>query len=337
MNTMETKSYLDPFGNDKLSSLRGLNLQELIVQIENFYLSYRDSLGLRDEVSIGYEIEFEEYNKDKVTEFLESENLTGWECKRDGSLRDGGETISPILHDRKEDWLQLKKVCEFLQKKGAITNDRTGGHIHVGVQAIGNEINAWKNLFYIYTAYEHVIFRFFYADKISPRTSIQKYAKPIGDFLYSKMEEIEVATRTGQLALILGNDRYRAMNFNNISFYSNLNEEGNKKTIEFRGFNGSTNEVVLQNNAMFLGNMLTTAKVGDYDKDFVKYKLEHERVSSEKNFKLYSEINIKDALEFADLVFNNNLDKVYFLRQYFKSFQNSYGIQNSVDSKKFVK
>ena len=32
----------------------------------------------------------------------------------------------------------------------------------------------------------------------------------------------------------------------------------------------------------------------------------------------YSQIHINDAFEFADLIFTNNLDKVYFLRQYFK-------------------
>ena len=173
---MVVKSFIDPSSNDQFSSLRGLDLQELIVQIENFYLSYRDILNLKKDISIGYEIEFEEYELDEVTDFLNEEKLTGWVCKFDGTLRSGGETVSPILHDTKEDWLALKKVCEFLQKKGAITNDRTGGHIHIGAQGLGNKIEAWQNLFLIYTAYEHVAFRFFYADKISPRKGIKDYA-----------------------------------------------------------------------------------------------------------------------------------------------------------------
>ena len=36
---------------------------------------------------------------------------------------------------------------------------------------------------------------------------------------------------------------------------------------------------------------------------------------------VYNYIDIGQALEFADLVFDNNFDKVYFLRQYFKSFE----------------
>ena len=184
---MMKKYFIDPFANDQFSTLRGLDLQELIIQIENYYLTYRDMLNIGEGISFGYEIEFEEYDREKVEEYLRQEGFEGWECKNDGSLHDGGETVSPILHDKKDDWLNLKKVCEFLQKKGAVTNDRTGGHIHVGVQAIGNDIDSWRNLFLLYTAYENVIFRFFYADKISPRTAIPRYAKPIGDFLYSKI------------------------------------------------------------------------------------------------------------------------------------------------------
>ena len=40
------------------------------------------------------------------------------------------------------------------------------------------------------------------------------------------------------------------------------------------------------------------------------------------NLRAYNEtINLKQALEFCDLIFTNNLDKVYFLKQYLKSFK----------------
>ena len=335
---MGNKYFIDPFSNDQFSILRGLTLQDLIVQIENFYLSYRDSLNLNKDTSFGYEIEFEGCSQISVVNHLNNNNYDGWKCKHDSSLHGpSGEVVSPILHDKKEDWEQLKRVCEFLEKKGAITNDDTGGHIHVGVQSLGNDIDAWLNLFLIYTSYEHVIFRFFYADKIGPRTGIEKYAKPIGDFLYSVIKKMNKDTTKRDLYTLLDNDRYSAMNFRNIVFWDDFDKEEERNTIEFRGFNGSTNEGVLQNNVLFLGNLLDTAKIGNYDKEFVKYKLEKERISSDNNFIMYNEVNIKDALEFADLVFNNNLDKVYFLRQYFKGFQNAYGVTSAINSKKFVK
>ena len=47
-------------------------------------------------------------------------------------------------------------------------------------------------------------------------------------------------------------------------------------------------------------------------------KRKHELLLEEKT---PNEIYLNDALEFADLIFDNNLDKVYFLRQYLKSFE----------------
>ena len=37
----------------------------------------------------------------------------------------------------------------------------------------------------------------------------------------------------------------------------------------------------------------------------------------------YNKVYIEDALNFADIVFDNNLDKVYFFKQYLKSFEES--------------
>ena len=37
--------------------------------------------------------------------------------------------------------------------------------------------------------------------------------------------------------------------------------------------------------------------------------------------KNYNIINIEEVLELADLIFDNNLDKVNFLRQYLKNFK----------------
>mgnify|MGYP007013875692 FL=1 len=36
---------------------------------------------------------------------------------------------------------------------------------------------------------------------------------------------------------------------------------------------------------------------------------------------LYDEIYLEQALELCDMLFSNNFDKVYFLRQYLKSFK----------------
>ncbi len=45
----------------------------------------------------------------------------------------------------------------------------------------------------------------------------------------------------------------------------------------------------------------------------------------------------KDSIEKEDMIYTNNLDKMYFLRQYIKSYQNNYGVVGAVKAKKFTK
>ena len=83
--------------------------------------------------------------------------------------------------------------------------------------------------------------------------------------------------------------------------------------------------------------MLVSSRDKVMDEEFLNYKLKHEFYPYSSNEHLYNEINLRNVLEFVDLVFDNNLDKIYFLRQYLKNFQENYGIKVAVKAKKFVK
>lgn len=71
------------------------------------------------------------------------------------------------------------------------------------------------------------------------------------------------------------------------------------------------------------------------DTDFLDYKLSNGNFTYDKM--KYSEVNIEEALEFVDLVFDNDLDKVYFLRQYIKNYDENFKINKAVMAKTFVK
>ena len=83
--------------------------------------------------------------------------------------------------------------------------------------------------------------------------------------------------------------------------------------------------------------MLVSSKDKVMDEDFLNYKLKHEFLPYSKNEFVYNNINLKNALEFVDLIFDNNLDKVYFLKQYLKNYQENYGLKTVVKAKRFVK
>ena len=51
----------------------------------------------------------------------------------------------------------------------------------------------------------------------------------------------------------------------------------------------------------------------------------------------YNEVCLKDALEFVDLVFDSNIDKIYFLKQYLKDFEDNYALTELTKAKVFYK
>ena len=62
--------YINPYECDKFSDLKGLDLQDLIILINNYYLQLRDTIGIDDYITFGLELEFEHCKKDKIREEL---------------------------------------------------------------------------------------------------------------------------------------------------------------------------------------------------------------------------------------------------------------------------
>ena len=154
--------------------------------------------------------------------------------------------------------------------------------------------------------------------------------------MYFEIKDLKNINKVSYLKEFLPtHDRYQAINFNNIDFYNF--EKYTKNTIEFRSPNATTEEVVWQNNINTLSKLLLTSAGNLIDTEYLDYKLENEFISPSSEYFLYNEINLKNALEFVDIIFDNNLDKVYFLRQYLKEFQKTYCYESAVTSKKFVR
>ena len=331
-----SKNFINLNDNDDFVKLRGLDLQDLIIQVENYFLEYRTLLGLPEDLTFGVEIEYESIMRKLTDRFIEKK-MPDWNSKRDGSLSSGGEITSPVMVDELKYWQQLKEICDYLTKRGADTQHNAGGHIHIGTCILGDDVEAWRNFLKLYTIYENVIFRFIYGDKISARKKLFQYAPPIADVLYESLDRINRAEEVSDFSYTLPtSNRYAALNFCNVSFYNPSSNYG-KNTLEFRSPNATTDAIIWQNNINAFAKMLVASRKKIMDEDFLDYKLKKEYMPYSENKYLYDYINFKNVLEFVDLVFDNNLDKIYFLRQYLKDFQDGYGIKTAVKAKKFVK
>lgn len=329
------KSFISNQENDMFYLFRGLDLQELLFQIENYYLEYRGSLNLSEDVTFGVEIEYEDIKKDKIDSYI-SHHINKWISKEDGSLRPGGEINSPIMTDKVEYWKELKFICDYLSQERANMSCNAGGHIHIGARLLGNDLAAWKLFLKLYMCYESVLFRFLYGDKLNGRNKILKYAYPAADILYDHLDSIDSSYSMNDLAHSLYTDtRYRALNLVNVNFNDLCELDGN--TIEFRSPNATSEAVIIQNNINAIAKLCVTARDKVIDEEFLDYILKYEFYPFNGNEYLYSTINLKKVLEFVDLIFDNNLDKAYFLRQYLKNFQENYEIKYTNKAKRFVR
>lgn len=328
--------FIDKNRNDKFSDLRGLDLKELIYQIECFDLEYRDILNLTKKLTFGIEIEYENYDKIHVDKFI-NKNFSSWYSTYDGSLTSGGELISPILTDTKQTWKELRKICTHLKENQAI-NKRSGAHIHVGAHILGKEKQYWINIVKLYTIYESIMFRFFYGDKLNARVNIFRHAEPVANLLKEVLPELQSQKYLNCFDdLLTFGSRYNAINFCNVSFSNGINEEKHKNTIELRCPNGTIEEVIWQNNINTFSKLILASKSENLDQEYLDYNIKEGVIDPDTKFYLYNEIRLKAALEFVDTIFNNNLDKVYFLKQYLKGFESNYGLKELTKAKKFIK
>ena len=323
--------------NDNFSDLKGIELLDLLVKIENYDLEYRTSLGLNEKITFGIEIEYERLSKSLVRLFL-NRNLEKWFSRPDGSLIFGGEVISPILRDNEKTWQDIKKICTFLRRRRVVTSDNAGGHIHVGAQILGDDHSKWRKFVKTYAVYEDVLFRFLYGDKLTARKSLKKYAPPIAKAIFWQIDDINKAKDIFDIRDGLPlESRAQAVNFTNVKFHKLDDQVRTKNTVEFRCPNSTVEEVIWQNNINALVKLLLATSSIDFDEEFIDYKINNGEGPNSKKQYTYNEVLLKKVLEFVDLIFDNNQDKIYFLRQYLKNFEEINDINVAFKSKKFTK
>lgn len=324
--------FIYPHDNNLLMNFDEKEVKKLVEVLNKYQLSYRDFLFLKNNSSFGLEIEF------KVNNYKKYQNIKlnkKWILVKE-QFKNGLEVVSPVLSDVSKSWKGLSDVCNILDKMGKVTKD-CGGHIHIGTQVLGNSVKSWLNFVKIWSIYESVIYKFSAGEFYSSRPDISLYANQCRDsfietYDYSVNYMVDnvndIINKTD--CLIKG----LAINFANVANIDNFEYDN---TIEIRCPNGSLNEVVWQNNVNFFVKLLKLCKYGVIDDEYINH-LYLKKKSKKYSYLYYNYTNLDLAVDLVDLVFDNNLDKVYFLRQYLRDFNDTYinDLKGLQKSKKFT-
>lgn len=340
--------YLDPKGNTKFSKLPESALEEVVYYLDRYYLELRDSGFISGAMPQGTEATFrvgvnliptaQKYaiNPNEFQELINGVG-EGWICGYDvlaSSRKEMAiEGVSSLLTDTDAVWEDLSAVLSFMSKNGTV-NERCFSNIHIGSHILGENPIYWYRFFKLWSIYENVIYRFCYGDYLTPGSKMGVYAKPSASFIQNNLGAMEkhldgsvlqmfyaLASNGGGIDAMknYGISPWRMYADDKWDPYTDFNKVHPDCTVVCKCM-PDFDAVLKQNVVNFLIKFMLYCKRDDFDDDILEgRKIEVASIFS--SIDAYSDIYLEQAVELADLIFDNNLDKVYFLRQYIKSFE----------------
>lgn len=221
--------------------------------------SYSQELDrLPKEYTFGIEIEFTGGLTYDETQFYIEQLIkdghirNGWTVHKDRSVLDedgkGAEIVSPALHDDMQTEKEIKIITSILRSAGCKINEKVGGHIHYGLQCLGDNIPKIKNYCKLYTAFEPTLYKISIGDLDSVRVGCHQYAKPIQKRLMNVIEckisnfselIVSFAINVGANPTHYGENRYYGLNIQRIiESLRNIPEEAEMETFIQKMFQG---------------------------------------------------------------------------------------------------
>lgn len=309
---------------ESLDNNKKIEICDLVMHTQ---IPFRYKLCLDKNITFGTEIEFENARKESVRYALsQKRNLEKWKLVDEVSVEYeseygtcGGEVVSPILGDNKKSWHQLRAACHLIRQNIGLNLGKSASHIHIGTNILKHDITYVTNLVKLWTIYEHVIYRFSYGEDECERKTIRQYGSPLAPYFYEALLELN---RNNPLKYFSNFYEFFSAFHNpyvtrsGLCFYnSDVNSKKEKNTIEVRCPNGTLNEKIWQNNINFFTKLMLYAANDNFDNEFIDEKL---KSFERRDLTDYREIYFDDAIELSNLIFNDEVDKLYFLKQYLK-------------------
>ena len=278
----------------------------------NHIIPYKEKLGF-DNFTFGIELEFEKINLDEFSKILVNSSLCKWMVEEETftKIGIGGEVISPVLKDKKKDYVDIKNICKIISNLGGTSSETTAFHIHLGAHLLKNNLNNYINLIKFWTAYEDVIYQFSITDHNRLRSKYFSFAKPYSFLMDEFIENYSNCDIKKFISLI---DYDMGLGFTKIRSFSLGYEDMLKNyeymnTVEIRVMNSTYNPVIIQNCVNFYGNMFKYVVSDSFDAEFISYKL------SKLKDGHYEKFDYSNAFELSNTIFDNDIDKMSFLKQ----------------------
>lgn len=349
------KDYFNKNNNSAFALMNNKDKVKLFEYLKDYEITYRDVLGLKENSTFGIEVEFvDEYNLDidrNPLYYLSIYNVwfkktfntegkvyndyylnNGWQLKSETGV--SAEFSSPIFKDEKETYENIKKVYELLKEKEAWMNQFCGLHVNVGGNIFENNPHNLFQFLKLYGVFEEVILSFSRLTNEKLRTAVNFNAKSIDYFLLyemldSKLENkiitnyqdfICTCTYANNLFPNEIKDKSSSLSLAHLKLFSN-EIEGNR--IEFRAPNGTLDPILVQNTINTLVKLtehhkedpLANKYIDEYKSTIGLMPKITNRYSNIEFHRFYSDCPLDKALALCDIIFDNNLDKINFLKQ----------------------
>lgn len=243
----------------------------------------------------------------------------------------GAECISPILHDKPEDWQNLYEVCEHMKKypgkhgNEVVADEKCGCHVHFDARALtGKNIKETESITFqflkLWAESEELIYKMCNqeGETIREGTLVNKQkgltrltlqlqhitgmASPTGKKIMKSIEKGKLKVSYQKMGLLkrivalgkLDPARYSGLNLTNIG-------NPKKNTVEFRISNGTLDMQTIKQNVHLYASILETART---------MALEPGKIQSQIDDFYKTDVTEEQKVDaFLELIFQNQTDR----------------------------
>ena len=277
------------------------------------YINLTSSICLPHEMTIGIEIETEGKN----SRFINTDILpSGWDIHFDTTLNKGTEVVSPILHSGDEK--EIAKVCSILTSLEQSISGNCAGHIHIGANYFGNDVESFKILLEMFANAERILFLISNKTGDIPREKSFRFAIPITSKIVNKNISFDsindmngFSKNIHDIQDMYAKPRYSSINFENLNIPL-------QNTIEYRTPNGTLDPNVWIDNINLFGGLMVASRNISF-----AFKKSYDSMTDEDKKFLYlyeklKDVNISDLerLELLLSLLPSSIDKNIYLDRY---------------------